>query len=300
MLTPWVGPWATLVGLTGWPGATPNRTIREGSTSMMLGARETWSPAVEEMLAMKRSPVSLRVTAGGCNPVTKIGYLTVEVFFHQPVTANLRLSIAQVEDGFNWRQTFYPPSGPTQYLYPYFHENVLRQMIPNDVFGEIITTGTRVASQSAITKTLWFQSKDSLRAKSRFVIFVHNSDGRKYGEVLQSIEHELTELTDASSPFTPQEFTLAQNYPNPFSAGSGSAYGGNSSTFIEYGIPGEGFVSLQVRDALGRIVRTLVREEQAQGVHRATFDGSGLPSGIYFYTLQLGTLTLTRKMTLLK
>ncbi len=290
MLTPWVGPWAALVGLTGWPGATANRTVQEGAASMMLSGRETWSPTVGQMLATGRSPISLSVKAGGCDPATHFGWLSVDIFFHQPMTANLRISVAQVEDGFNWRQSFYPPSGGSQYLYPYIHENVLRQMIPNDVFGEVVSAGTRVASQSTINKTLFFSSRDSVRANSRFVIFVHRTDGVKYGEVLQSIEHELADLTDVTPAAGLASFALAQNYPNPF----------NPSTLIEYTLPAAGYATLEVRDPLGRIVRLLAQGDQQAGVHRALFDAAGLPSGAYFYTLRSGTTTLTRKMTLLK
>ncbi len=74
----------------------------------------------------------------------------------------------------------------------------------------------------------------------------------------------------------PAGFRLHQNFPNPF----------NSSTTIEFEITAAGFVSLSVYDVLGRKVSTLVEGALEPGVHRRTFDGNALASGIYFYRLE--------------
>jgi len=86
------------------------------------------------------------------------------------------------------------------------------------------------------------------------------------------------------------EFTLEQNYPNPF----------NPSTKIKYQIPVGGFVNLKVYDILGREVATLVNEEKPAGNYEVRFDVMGLTSGIYFYKLNAGVFTQTRKMIFLK
>ncbi len=102
----------------------------------------------------------------------------------------------------------------------------------------------------------------------------------------------------------PTEFKLYQNYPNPF----------NPVTKIKYTIPtsplnpspyqGEGqrerLVSLKVYDVLGKEVAILVNEEKKAGYHSIDFNGSDLPSGVYFYRLQAGSFVQTRKMILLK
>ena len=51
-----------------------------------------------------------------------------------------------------------------------------------------------------------------------------------------------------------------------------------------------GFVSLKVYDALDQEVRTLINESKAAGKYKIEFDGSDLPSGIYFYKLEAGDL----------
>ena len=94
------------------------------------------------------------------------------------------------------------------------------------------------------------------------------------------------------------DFILYQNYPNPF----------NPSTRIKYTVPTviaseakqSTLVTLKVYDAIGIEVRTLVNEGKFAGEYEVTFDASGLPSGIYFYKLEAGNYTETKKMLLLK
>ena len=88
----------------------------------------------------------------------------------------------------------------------------------------------------------------------------------------------------------PDKYALHQNYPNPF----------NPSTQISYDLTKASHVSLKVFNLLGREVATLADETHPTGTHHATFNGSGLPSGIYFYRLQVGEFVATRKMVLLK
>jgi len=88
---------------------------------------------------------------------------------------------------------------------------------------------------------------------------------------------------------------LFQNYPNPF----------NPSTKIRFTIPqnerGEAQnVSLKVFDLLGNEVATLVNEEKPASEYEVTMDASALPSGIYIYKLQVGSIYLSKKMILLK
>ncbi|MGV8018236.1 MAG: YCF48-related protein [Ignavibacteria bacterium] len=89
----------------------------------------------------------------------------------------------------------------------------------------------------------------------------------------------------------PSSFTLYQNYPNPF----------NPETRIRYSLPNSSFVNLVVYDALGRVVQTLVNNEnQAAGTYEAVFDASRIPSGVYYYRLTAEGFSETRKMVVLK
>ena len=89
---------------------------------------------------------------------------------------------------------------------------------------------------------------------------------------------------------SPYSFTLDQNYPNPF----------NPSTTITYSLEQSGLVSLSIYNALGQRVTQLVNQSQSPGRYNVQWDASVAPSGIYYYRLEVGDVSLTRKMTLIK
>ncbi len=88
----------------------------------------------------------------------------------------------------------------------------------------------------------------------------------------------------------PMTFKLMQNYPNPF----------NPTTDIEFRIADFGFVSLKVYNVLGQEVASLVNGLKRPGSYTVRFDGSGLPSGVYFYRLQAGSHSDMKKLMLMK
>ena len=97
-------------------------------------------------------------------------------------------------------------------------------------------------------------------------------------------------LTSVKETVIPKEFSLAQNFPNPF----------NPTTSIEYSVPGNEYVSLKVFDILGNEVATLVNEQKAPGVYKIDFNASSLSSGIYFYKMQSGKFLKIKKLMLVK
>jgi hypothetical protein len=88
----------------------------------------------------------------------------------------------------------------------------------------------------------------------------------------------------------PSDYTLDQNYPNPF----------NPSTKIRYSVPAESEVTLKIFDLLGREIATLVDSKQAAGNYEATFDAAGLSTGIYFYRMDAGGVSISKKMMFVK
>ncbi|RJP71310.1 MAG: T9SS C-terminal target domain-containing protein [Ignavibacteriales bacterium] len=100
----------------------------------------------------------------------------------------------------------------------------------------------------------------------------------------------------------PSEFSLLQNYPNPF----------NPATKIKYSIPVGAYsntpihnVLLKVYDILGNEVITLVNDEKPAGQYEVLWNeknnkGNEVSSGIYFYRLDAGAQSLTRKMILVR
>ena len=91
----------------------------------------------------------------------------------------------------------------------------------------------------------------------------------------------------------PEKFVLEQNYPNPF----------NPVTRIRFSIPlnhAALHVSLRVYDVVGREVAALVDESLESGTYEASFNATGLASGLYFYKLEAGSFVETKKMLLVR
>lgn len=93
-----------------------------------------------------------------------------------------------------------------------------------------------------------------------------------------------------SQAAVPAEFSLAQNYPNPF----------NPNTRIEYKLAIREYVRLNVYNMLGQEVATLVDGVRDAGTYNAEWNASGVPSGIYWYRIDAGNFSETRKMILMK
>ena len=100
---------------------------------------------------------------------------------------------------------------------------------------------------------------------------------------------EVTSVSEIPSQL-PDRFELSQNYPNPF----------NPSTEIVFSLPSEQFTRVVVYNSLGQEVARLAEETFDAGVYRLTFEAAGLPSGTYFYRIEAGSFTSTKKMMLLK
>ncbi|HQT90752.1 MAG TPA: T9SS type A sorting domain-containing protein, partial [Candidatus Kryptobacter bacterium] len=98
----------------------------------------------------------------------------------------------------------------------------------------------------------------------------------------------VTGIAEPSLP--PTTFALNQNYPNPF----------NPATMISYSIPRASDVNIDVYNVLGQRVRSMSTGFQPAGEHTVEFNASTLPSGVYFYTVRFGGMSLTKKMVLLK
>ncbi len=89
---------------------------------------------------------------------------------------------------------------------------------------------------------------------------------------------------------TPENFILSQNYPNPF----------NPSTTIEFAIPEQSFVKLEVFNTLGEKIATLVSEELNAGTYKYEWKAGNLSSGVYYYKLIANDFSQTKKLILLK
>lgn len=88
----------------------------------------------------------------------------------------------------------------------------------------------------------------------------------------------------------PNSFSLSQNYPNPF----------NPETIINFQLPMSNYVKLNIYDALGREVATLVNEKLSPGTYEVDWNASDYPSGVYFYSISTSLFKETKRMVLIK
>jgi photosystem II stability/assembly factor-like uncharacterized protein len=158
--------------------------------------------------------------------------------------------------------------------------------------------GYAIGDSGAIFKTYnagenWQAQQSGTFARLNGVHFLDLDYGFAVGEngtILRTTTggEPITQVSANSS----QEFNfkLEQNYPNPF----------NPNTTINYQIPQLTFVTLKVYDVLGNEIAVLVSEEKPAGIYRVEFNGTGLPSGVYYYQLRVANFIYTRKLVLLK
>jgi aryl-phospho-beta-D-glucosidase BglC (GH1 family) len=96
--------------------------------------------------------------------------------------------------------------------------------------------------------------------------------------------------TSVAAENVPLRFELSNNYPNPF----------NPSTTIAFSLPSRSFVTLTIFDLLGREVTTLLSEELNSGKYARQWNAQGVSSGMYYYRIQAGNFSETKKMVILK
>jgi len=108
--------------------------------------------------------------------------------------------------------------------------------------------------------------------------------------MIGSFNTTATGIKNDQTSFQPVAFRLEQNFPNPF----------NPTTTISFDIPFQTYVSIKVYNLIGQEVATLVNENMAAGSYSKIWNATSTPSGVYFYRLQAGSFTATKKLALLK
>lgn len=97
-------------------------------------------------------------------------------------------------------------------------------------------------------------------------------------------------LSAVRRPTAENLYALMQNYPNPF----------NGQTTITFSLPYRSHVTIEVQDVLGRLVETIVDGDKTEGSYTIPWNFTNLPSGIYFYRITAGTISMTKKMLLVR
>ena len=196
------------------------------------------------------------------------------------VTTEPHVSLLSPESGAQWRIGL-------EYFITWednISEDVVLQLFSNDSLIMVIDTAASTGGY-------------------KWNIPLHLDVGDNYKILINSTENP--DINDVSADFfsiiefdqpepTPEENALSQNYPNPFHPQS-------ENTQITYQIQESGHVMVKVFNILGAVVTTLVDENQAADIYTVEFEGNGLASGIYPYTLELnGKLISTKKMLMVK
>jgi hypothetical protein len=161
-----------------------------------------------------------------------------------------------------------------------------------------INTGYAVGSNGTIIRisnggTDWFKDSSGLSQIFNAVSFANTRIGvivGNGGSILRTTTGGTISVAVDLQTFIPQHFTLDQNYPNPF----------NPSTNISFSVDTKSHMSLQVFDILGREVATVFSGALSAGSYTKQWNAEGFPSGVYFYRLQAGSLSETKKLLLLK
>lgn len=204
-------------------------------------------------------------------------------------------------NGFTADNSFLTGVSVPSYSYPCFVD------IDNDgdidlVFGKISGTLVFYENTGTLSFPVWQLNNDifpgvSVKQSSAPTFADLDGDGRKdliLGEYSGNFSYYKNMLPIATAVTTtaiaPVNFSLSQNFPNPF----------NPETHIRFSLPYGTFVSLTVFDMLGKQHISLIHENMEPGVHDIVWNASQLPSGVYLCRLHAGTHTETRKMLLLK
>jgi len=103
----------------------------------------------------------------------------------------------------------------------------------------------------------------------------------------RTVETGIDDFNDATKPYS---VSLSQNYPNPF----------NAQTTIQYSVPEQSNVTIDIFDLLGRKIESLEEGIKPAGNHQAKWDASRQSSGIYLYRISAGDNVEIKKMVLMK
>lgn len=152
----------------------------------------------------------------------------------------------------------------------------------------------RATVNNAYSEIGFVSGKGTVNTSSEYYFDDKNLTTGRYNYRLKQIDfngnYKYYNLQNEVMIGLPDKFSLHQNFPNPF----------NPVTKIRYDIPVSGNVSVKIYDNIGREVKSIVNEFKDAGYYTVEFNGSNLPSGIYYYKLETGNFTATRKMVLIK
>jgi photosystem II stability/assembly factor-like uncharacterized protein len=187
------------------------------------------------------------------------------------------------DGGFDWVSRCSPPADARSLT---FHDRMRGYAYCGTLQGSVYYTSNGGADWQ-------YHTPDPSRSYIRAIAFADDGTGwavGRNGVILKTtMDGIATGIDEDPLPdLEPVSYCLHQNYPNPF----------NPRTTIHFGLPHTEYVTLKVYNVLGEEVSMIVEGKHGAGMHHATWDASGLPSGVYFYRLTAGEYVQTNKMVL--
>lgn len=171
-------------------------------------------------------------------------------------------------------------------------EFYLTQIIVNRIHRVYVASSASGINYSPNGGNTWARNNTGLTDTNVYSMAMDTSGilycGTGSGKVFRS-NTSTTSVREGNDQI-PLKTILDQNYPNPF----------NPTTNISFTLASHSFVRLRIFDLVGREITTLVSEELPSGRHVRQWNGTGAASGLYFYRLQAGTFTETKRILLLK
>ncbi|MBI4535360.1 MAG: endonuclease [Ignavibacteriae bacterium] len=161
----------------------------------------------------------------------------------------------------------------------------LQNPSPNFV---VVDQPTTIPPDSFVQTRIRFKPDQPNQTFTNAIVIQSNDPARPTVTVpLSGNSSGATSTTHGNQPYA---FVLHQNYPNPF----------NPRTTIRFEVSSSEFVELKIVDLLGQEVADLVKEVKPPGEYTATWDASGVGSGVYIYQLRAGNFVDTKRLIVLK
>ena len=168
---------------------------------------------------------------------------------------------------------------------------VERKMFPDYNGKDFYSGSTTPTTGMTYSDTVVFSFPSGVvKENSDLVVFLQNDVTQEVMATARVSMNNPTSAIQEQHSLQPNRYVLYPNHPNPF----------NPTTQIQYYLPHRSNVTLEVYNAIGQKIQTLVNEKQAKGFHHVTFNGSYLSSGVYYYTLKAEGFSQTNKMLLIK
>jgi len=193
---------------------------------------------------------------------------------------------------------------------PSFSNQLVKDVITGMIAGVVRTVTNQAIPGATVTAGSYTATTNNAGAYSIIVpIGIYNVTAAKQGYVTQTQENinvtanqtttvnfNLVQGSSNEDDLIPVSATiLSGNYPNPF----------NPETTISYSVKDRSPVRIEIYNLKGQKIRTLVNQDQTPGHYRIVWNGkdesgSSVGSGVYFYRMQAGSYSSTRKMLLME